>query len=279
METWFEALERLATLKERGVLTEEEFAREKAAVLDERNRSATNEQSPLDSQASWVRRNWLVLAVPGAVVIGGALAWAALVDLPQKGTFGRRPKLDGKASGEAHLTSGPAALNDVLVFTSAPTCTPGGDLDRLVRAMAAQRPTADGLAESIGIERLGVGVTPTVARLQPKADGPAVTVTQLPLKGAWQGLHLRYLRTVQWEGSPLRSFQLGFDDDVRQAATALKTAGFNSVQIGKLTVVDGSGGSRTAIGLEEIGGGSALTCAQGIPSGGDDAAAISGDGP
>jgi hypothetical protein len=269
MENWYEALEQLARLRERGVLTDEEFAAEKARILSRRevpDRPAAHS----DAAPSWWSANvkWLGGGIAAAVVLGSGLAYLATRDIGGSGSLSRaeahRPAAKTAVAAMVPLKPD-AAVDTAFTFASAAKCEPSGDLDKLVRAMQVLRP-GEGDPAGIALESLGVTLMPQVRRVQPKADGPAAIVAEAQVDGRWQGLHLAAVRTTTWESAPLTVFQLRFREPVTQAETPLKRAGFATAHVGTLRLVGGG----SAAGIETVSGGSALTCVHGYTAGAQD---------
>src|SRR3954470_13515696 len=90
MENWYEALEHLAGLRERGVLTDEEFAAEKARILSRRDDS---EQPPKPLRSAiWLQTGRTKIvggAIATAVLLGGGLAYFATRDIAGSGADAR----------------------------------------------------------------------------------------------------------------------------------------------------------------------------------------------
>jgi len=269
MENWYEALEQLARLRERGVLTDEEFAAEKGRILSRRD-APTHAASQEVQTRSWGPANlkWLGGGVAAAVVLGGALAYLATRDLDGRGSSahaqGHPPSVKEAVASAAPLKPD-TVVDGSFTFSSAAKCDASGELAKLVSAMQLLRPD-DANPGAVTLDSLRASLTPQVRRVQPKADGPAAIVAEAQVYGRWQGLHLVSVRTTTWESAPLTVFQLRFREPVPQAQASLKRAGFTTARVGALRLV----GNGSAAGLETVPGGSALTCVHGYTTAAED---------
>jgi hypothetical protein len=264
MESRFESLERLAALRDRGVLTEAEFGAEKARLL--RVQAAPGREAGLAPIASNPKLRWIGGGIAVALVLGGLLAYAARGDI-QRGNSAR----DGRITeGGSRTAVSPRAdnqpLDTMLVFASIQDCVPGGELGRIVKALGDLSSSAADVAPSIAMEDGGPSLPASIRRVQPRAEGAGAVIAEAPLAGVWRGLHVVAIRNVRWEGLPLSSFEIRFRESAPDAASALRRAGFGNLAAGKLRFAGNPVGTASAATIDSFPDGSALLCARGYPA-------------
>ncbi|HEY0414567.1 MAG TPA: SHOCT domain-containing protein [Allosphingosinicella sp.] len=273
MDNWIEALEKLAGLKDKGVLTDEEFSAQKAEIL---RRQHTAPPAPTEEAAgtpSWrtrMRGRPLLLAgvgVAGALVIGALIAWSITTDIQSlKGSGGSADSNSSKTAAADAVVTESTNLDSFIRFAAAQTCAPDGGLATLLRVLSTL-PASDSaeVGEPVPLEGLHASLQPLVGQLSPKADGSRVTVAELPLLGTWHSLHVRGIRTAVWQDSGFTSFQIRFAEPVGDVGPVLRRLGFALGGPGRLKYSQAKGEGAVA-GIEQQAQGSALTCARGYPS-------------
>jgi len=144
----FEALERLARLRELNVLTPEEFAAEKARILSTDQPAATPmvEAAGLADEPD-ARKKWLPWAVGGGVaaLAGAALAYSTMTEIKEFPERGSDKEAGANSTGEGKLEQGANAdLGSLLKFDDPKTCQLGQKLRTLTSRMAAQQEGSGG---------------------------------------------------------------------------------------------------------------------------------------
>jgi hypothetical protein len=268
MESRFEALERLAGLRERGVLTQAEFDAEKTRILGAHDAPAPVARVERSApRPAWL---WAAGGLGTALLLGGILAYAARGDIQGNRSADARPAAAGSSKAAAGVSDS-RPLDTILVFASIADCVPGGELAHIVKALGELPPSGADAPPAIAMEDGGTALPVAVRRSQPKAEGPAADIAEAALKGVWQGLHVTGVRAVRWEGLPINSFEIRFRESAPDAAAALRRAGFAGLAPGKLRL-SANAGTKSAAAIDVIGDGSALLCARGYPAAPADAA-------
>ena len=85
----------------------------------------------------------------------------------------------------------------------------------------------------------------------------------LDLPGRWHGLAVTGLRRSFYEESDASAFQIRFAEPPERVRETLEPARLPPAAGGRVREVDEEPGIATAIGVERIDGGAALTCATG----------------
>ena len=135
-------------------------------------------------------------------------------------------------------------------------------MDRMVRihpeTFESQR---GGPIRIAGFER---PIVPTFERTR-EIDGNAdirAVVADLDLPGRWHGLAVTGLRRSFYEESDVSAFQVRFAEAPERVRDVLGRHGFRLAPVGEVREIE-QDGIATAIGVERIDGGAALTCATG----------------
>ncbi len=258
----FEALERLARLRELNVLTPEEFAAEKARILsaDEPASSAGPMVEPADLPDDEAgRKKWLPWAIGGGVaaVAGAALAYSTMTELkdfPSKEADAGTPGVE-----QAELDqSGNADLQSLLQFEDPKKCELGEKLKTLTSRMAAQQEGSG--AATVAVPDFEEPLKATLGRADAEEGEGGATIVAIRMPGEWNGLKVTGVRTVRWTGSEVLSLQIRFSETAEKVRRVLNAEGFTLHEVAELKDV-GSGPS-VLIGVENTSDGSALTCAR-----------------
>jgi hypothetical protein len=270
MSNWVQALEQVAQLRDKGILSDEEFAAEKQRILASRD-SYESPESSLDTGALAVerRRRWSWIAGGGAaaLVFGALLGLAVYADISPRTPTPSRQTEKTAVAPTPPVSSLPSdtKLDEFLRFASASTCEPGPQLSAAVHELTTAPIGAGG--GGITLSDLRVTLPRGASHEQPKVDGSGATVTETPLRGVWHGLHVTSLRSVTWDDTGFSSFQLRFSETAPDALSILKQAGFPLTHVGEIKTISAPNDQGAAMGVEQLPEGSALTCARGLPSG------------
>jgi hypothetical protein len=262
-----EVLERLARLRESGVLTDEEFAAEKKRVLEGADWRQPDKVS-LDKPAApggfgaWPRnRRWALAGATGAIAVGGLLAYLILLDVNDAAIA---EKDGNRASSKLETQDEDASGRDLaalLTFNDPAKCVPGEALRSLVGEMAARQPS--GTSAPIELPGTDEPVTPGVRAMSVEGSRTGAVVAQLPLDGSWRDLSVTALRTISWPGTEIRAMQLRFNATPDEARRILNEQRFDLPAVGETRRVALDGNKIALVGVEEIPGGAALTCVSG----------------
>lgn len=278
-----DALERLARLRDQGVLSDEEFAREKARILQGLAQTVAPPTAAGDRLGTFLRRlgstKWVTAGLAAALVGGAVLAFFVWSDIDNAST--REPSGNGtgrKVAGKSASVS-PASPATVIRFEDSANCAPSEGLGEVIAQMKSAATVRNAAADSpirlLGFQEM---LSPDVKRSD-SGSGP-VTLVQIPVEGDWNGLRLRAVKTSIWGERDVSTLQLLFSDPAEQARSMLRQLGFKVGRVGELTAVDSPGGGYAMVGVEAVDGGSALTCARDERAGkaADEASASSPEG-
>ena len=262
-----EVLERLARLRENGVLSDEEFAAEKKRILEgadwRQPDKVTLGKSPAPGRfGAWLRkRRWALAGGAGALAVGGLLAYLILLDvndaaIAEKDGNAVAPKAkDGDEEGSGR------DLTSLIAFNDPAKCVSGEALRTLVGEMAARQP--GGTPAPVEVPGTDERLSPGVRNMSVEGSRTGAVVAQLPLDGTWQGLRVTALRTVSWPGTEIRTMQLRFNATPDQARRILNEQRFELPPVGETRRAALDGNRVALLGVEDVPGGAALTCVTG----------------
>ena len=155
-------------------------------------------------------------------------------------------------------------LDAILAFQSPAGCdmTPGTEklFTRMVRLDQTTYTASQGPA--VTLPDFASPITPTFSRnrnAEPGIDVRDVEAT-LPIAGLWHGLHVSKIRYRFMEESSFWEMQIRFLEPPVKLRTALNGLGFRLPTIGYFRKFSSEDEVSAGIGVEEIPGGSALTC-------------------
>ena len=266
-----DVLERLARLRESGVLSEEEFAAEKKRILEgadwhQPDKVSLEKGAAPNRFGAWLRkRRWAVAAGAGALAVGGLLAYLILLDVNDAAVAEK----DGNAAGakakdvdeEANEDASGRDLTTLLAFNDPAKCISGENLRALIGEMAGRQP--GGTSSPIEVAGTDERLLPGVRSMSVEGSRTGAVVAQLPLDGTWQGLRVTALRTVSWPGTEIRTMQLRFNATPDQARRILNEQRFELPPVGETRRAALDGNQVALLGVEEVPGGAALTCVTG----------------
>lgn len=231
-------------LFERGALSKEEFEREKTLLLRS-SETASDSDSPGSAHQ---RRRWLFIAGGVSLTAGIIAGIAAAFDVLRPGSE-QNDTAQEVAEADAALT-----LDTLISFRDVASCSPSNAfaalLEDLEHAASTDNPAADGFIRIAGAEQ---AITPITGKRQ--AGGGEATLSALPLKATWQGLHVLEIRTTTWNDGMGNGFRIRFAEGPGQAGSVLRQLGMDVPKVG---AVERRGDKLVA--LEGYGSGSALQC-------------------
>lgn len=298
MADWIEQLERLAQLHKAGVLTDEEFAGQKAKLLAARDEPpvvappapvpapveaapAMAEAAPAWDSASYAEEparggvpKWALIGVPVALVLAGA-AWFGSTIIGGKSD----PELSGgamasAAPSEAAMPSAapsseaplPAALDGTLAFAAASDCKAGGTLEAVYKKLDSAADLGSGKGITVRLDAfsnpLGIDVKNST-----DADGIETRHAWLrfPANTTWHGLKLSRVTSTstivpESDGSYTRT--INFMEEPDKVRSTLARLGFGAPRSPDYAELkdDACGGSMQIV---AVSGGSTLSCSWG----------------
>jgi hypothetical protein len=262
----FDALERLARLRDQNVLSDEEFAAEKARILK-------GLVHPGDAPAAGTRpfpllrgfgpNGWIPAGIAAALAGGAVLAFFVWSDIDSASTREREGEGDGARRNVVAKSAStrPVSLATVIKFANGATCAPSEGFGEVISQMRAaagvQNAAADSAIRLLGVEE---AIVPEVIRSE--SGALPVTLVQIQVEGDWNGLHLRAVKTAIWGTKDVSTLQLRFSEPAEQTRSLLRQLGFKLDKIGELAAVEGADGGYSMVGVEALDEGSALTCAR-----------------
>jgi hypothetical protein len=208
----------------------------------------------------WARRHrWPLAAVAAALLVGGYFAYAATLDV-RDASSGEAEKADPQAeNGNAQAAAAGTDLSAWLAFEEPKSCAPSAELRALLENMWGRQPGESGA--TIDVPGSSAPQPIRIERIALEGARNAPVAAQVETPGSWRGLAVRAVRTLSWPESEVRSFQIRFASPPGDVRRALNDAGFELPAPGEQR--NDSGGDRAvSIGIEEIAGGAALTCAR-----------------
>ena len=244
MSDYIDALERLAALHQRGILTAAEFEGQKVKLLSQERNQSSKHSPELQSKAhlSGLSKKVGVAIIVTTILAMSLFAWLFTNSLPIDASRKR-------ASVEKQGGSEPARL---IQFDDLASCTPTTTFQTTLTQM--RDAAADNAANGKRRTHLSsVGQSFEVRTGSSNATRDRTTIAVLPLTEIWQGLTLRELKATQWQTGI--GLQLTFQESAQIAKEMLKVAGLDVTKIGEPILHTNS-----VIGLEELSEGSALTC-------------------
>lgn len=265
MQQSYEALERLAKLRDQGILTEEEFATQKSRILERLTIEAGPEKvqatAPWGANMAGVRRHPKLVVVGIAVAIGLAAAALVVRDIRSASLpTSRAANIVEKAEGE--LPSSGVQLPALLAFENPRSCEASEALQDILRQLAA---AASGPSNSeVRIAGAPMALRPVVRRVA--GVGGTIIISQLEIEGEWQGLKVSALRATESNDQRISGLQIRFADPAEQVRSVLVQAGFSLDDVGKARTANGDDDKRVVLGVEALTTGSALTCMYAKPS-------------
>jgi hypothetical protein len=227
-----ELIERLAKLRDRDLLSADEFEIARGRIL-----------AP--------GKYWKTAAI-GSALLSLALAFTLLFIW-----VGWAPPA---SSGFVDRSvSAPPELRSLLQFEDPITCTPRPPLEAIFGSMARWDPGSRRMVagEPIPVRALGTSVTPTLERT-PNQFGGFDFMARLPFEGLWWSLEVRELRvTGREESDANQSWQIVFRDDPLEVETVLNEQGWQVPRVGKWRT---NHGTDPTVGLQSVEGGTAVIC-------------------
>lgn len=294
MSDWIEQLERLTQLHKSGVLTDEEFAVQKARILAQTEApaaveaasaagpvSAPVEEAPAQPQWDPVpyddgRRGqavkYALIGVPAALVLAGAAYFGATLIGGDK----TDPELAGAApttaaSSDAAVASAapsedarlPAALDGSLAFSSPSNCTAGKTLEAVYKKLDSAAELGSGKGITV---RLDAFDNPLALEVKNKTDADGIETKhawlRFPEGTTWHGLKLSRVTTTttivpESDGGYERT--ITFLDEPDKVRATLARLGFGAPRAPDYAELsdDACGGSMQIV---AVSGGSALMC-------------------
>ncbi|MCC6924541.1 SHOCT domain-containing protein [Novosphingobium sp.] len=276
MSDWIEQLERLTALHKAGALTDEEFAAQKARLLEARDAAPAAPPPPADWDAAPAAAGgvpkWLLIGAPALLVLAGA-AWfgSSLVG------GGPDPDLAAGPSGAAsdgavavatpsEAPPMPVALDGSLKFSSPSLCEASGALEAIYKKLD----TAGELGSGKGITiKLDAWDNPLPISAKSSTDKDGIETRDAGLKfpeaTTWHGLKLSRLTTQtvivpDSDGGYTRT--VNFLEPADKVQKTLARLGFGAPKAPDFSELagEGCGGSAQIVTLD---GGSALSCSWG----------------
>jgi len=280
MSDWIEQLERLNALHKSGALTEEEFAAQKAKLLEAKDQAAAATPAPVAaaSEPEWEAGaaatgglpKWALIGVPVALVLAGA-AWfgSHLIG------GGPDPEISASASASdaavalatpSEAAPMPVALDGSLKFTSPSQCEAGGALEAIYKKLDAAGELGSGKGMTV---KLDAWDTPLALTAKTSTDKDGVETrdasVKFPEATTWHGLKLSRLTTQtvivpEADGGYTRT--VNFLEPADKVQKALARLGFGAPKAPDYTELGGEGCGGSAQ-IVDIAGGSALSCSWG----------------
>ena len=274
MSDWIEQLERLTALHKAGALTDEEFAAQKARLLEARDQAVAAPEpdwEPEPAPAGGIPK-WAMIGVPAAVLLAAA-AWfgSSLIG------GGPDPEISASASASAsdaavamptpsEAPPMPVALDGSLKFASSSQCAAGGALEAIYKKLDAAAELGSGKGMTV---KLDAWDSPLALSAKVATDKDGVETrdasVKFPEATTWHGLRLSRLTTQtvmvpESDGGYTRT--VNFLEPADKVQKVLARLGFGAPKAPDYTELggEGCGGSAQVITLD---GGSALSCSWG----------------
>ncbi|MEQ7873096.1 SHOCT domain-containing protein [Sphingomonas sp. ASV193] len=235
MTDHIESLQRLATLHKDGVLSEEEFANEKARILKQMSESGSD--GTVSSIWKDRRLPFVAIAIVAGLVVG-VTVWDSVVNRSKS-----PPSESDKPISRKLVQQGEIG------FTDLTSCEPNETLAGLLAKLKA----GDGsgaVANLITIPGTDRQVEPSSRSIGDKAG---TVVRALPLGLTWHNLELRQLRALDWNDG--RAIQLDFANPIGDVRTQLRQI-YPNLAFKEGETAQGGG----AIGLERLPGSVRFSC-------------------
>lgn len=292
MSDWIEQLERLTQLHKAGALTDEEFAAQKAKLLDSANAPAPApapapaapvaaapmaEAAPA-AQPDWAYEaprqggvsKWVLIGLPVAAVLAGA-AWFGSSLLGGGGADPDLVATPTAVASDAAVASAaptqeapqPAALDGSLAYGSASNCKAAATLETIYKKLDSAAELGSGKGITVKLDAFDNPLK-IEAKNSTDADGIETKHAWLrfPENTTWHGLRLSRLTTTTTivpdsDGGYERT--ITFLDQPDKVRTTLARLGFGAPRAPDYAELtdDGCGGSMQIVAIQ---GGSALSC-------------------
>ena len=275
MSDWIEQLERLNALHKSGALTDEEFAAQKARLLEAKDQAAAAPPEPEweaePAAASGVPK-WALIGIPAAALLAGA-AWFGSTLIGG----GPDPEISASASATAsdaalalatpsEAAPMPVALDGSLKFSSPSECEAGGALDAIYKKLDAAGELGSGKGMTVKLDAWDVPLAVT-AKTTTDKDGIETrdASVKFPEATTWHGLKLSRLTTQtvivpESDGGYTRT--VNFLEPADKVQKALARLGFGAPKAPDYAELGGEGCGGSAQ-IVDIAGGSALSCSWG----------------
>ena len=170
------------------------------------------------------------------------------------------PEGDSKRSVSASTPlSNTPRISALLKFENPDECAYSEGLKLPLDEMRSLEPGAG--QPTLSLRDGGASVHPQVQRIE-VGVGAGSIVSELLVPGSWDGLRVSGLRTTRFQGTDSYSVQIRFQDDSEKVRRVLNAQGFDLPKVGELRNVELESGAGLALGVEALGGGSALLCAR-----------------
>ncbi|MCB2062978.1 MAG: SHOCT domain-containing protein [Novosphingobium sp.] len=255
MDERLEALERLAVLRDRNLLSDAEFEAEKARIF-----SADGNKTSLSDPKPVKLPNRKLHFLLGAILVVAAIGAGVLVS---RETGVDEPETEETAepqTASSNQDSGgnsPVRLSAILRFENAKECRPADDLGTLLSDMRSLSPDDKSGPITLGVD--GPEVRPVVQEVT-SGNGNAAIIAQLVAPSTWEGLRVTELRTSRYADSDIESFQIRFKETPDKVRRKLNEAGFDLPETGKLATIERADGHTLMVGIERVQGTTSLLC-------------------
>lgn len=266
MRDRLESLERLARLRESGLLTSDELEAEKRRILEEAD-AAVVSRSPdpfsrglAAANAALRRRPWVFTAIVGGTIVTALLITVVLTGPELPGGPGKRTGQKEAPKGQPEAVMSRLATFDDLLAGSPVNC---GFADSVIEGfMALDRPGAEGGGDApFRLPDFNGPLELRRASLRAGDNGGEVRLLETATAGQWHGLRVLRLRVTTWPAGGPVAVQIRFQDRPQRVAERLSSIGFSFEPPGQLKSFQ-TGHQNYALGLEALGEGAALTCSR-----------------
>lgn len=276
MSDWIEQLERLTALHKAGALTDEEFAAQKARLLESSDQPSTVNEPEWSAEPGHAAvggvPKWALIGVPTAALLAAA-AWfgSSLIGRGPDPELAATPSAAASDAAVALATPSeaaplPVALDGSLKFAAADQCEATGALEAIYKKLDAAAQLGSGKGMTVKLDAwddpLALGVKTATNK-----DGVETrdAWVKFPEATTWHGLKLSRLTTQtisvpESDGSYLRT--INFLEPADKVQKTLARLGFGAPKAPDFSELggEGCGGSAQVI---DIAGGSALSCSWG----------------
>ncbi|HQV05033.1 MULTISPECIES: SHOCT domain-containing protein [unclassified Novosphingobium] len=289
MSDWIEQLERLTRLHKDGALTDEEFALQKARLLEGQaaavgRETAAAEPAPAamasapgegSNYEESVRPRWPLFAGIGAVVVAvvAGAAWFGSGIVPDSGLTQPGPAATATVAGADVATDAateapvPVALDGTLAFASPSLCQAGDTLERVYKKLEAGMDLGSGRGLTVALDAYDTPL-PITAKNGKDKDGAETASAELrfPATTTWHGLKLSRITSSRYyppetDGSDTRT--VNFLEPPEKVKRTLARLGFGVPVTPDYAPIDSGEGCGGAMQIEKRDGGSALVCTWG----------------
>lgn len=289
MSDWIEQLERLTRLHKDGALTDEEFALQKARLLEGQAAAAGRETAAAEpapaamasapGEGSYyeepVRPRWPLFAGIGVVVVAvvAGAAWFGSGIVPDSGLTQPGPAATATVAGADVATDAateapvPVALDGTLAFASPSLCQAGDTLERVYKKLEAGMDLGSGRGLTVALDAYDTPL-PITAKNGKDKDGAETASAELrfPATTTWHGLKLSRITSSRYyppetDGSDTRT--VNFLEPPEKVKRTLARLGFGVPVTPDYAPIDSGEGCGGAMQIEKRDGGSALVCTWG----------------